>query len=149
MEEKVKKFFSEIFVNTYDYPFIIGFLEANGIDGIVPSLKQKNNRTCVNYEMFKDWWKQNYEAEHQEGTMVRIEDGSFDVHTEVNPEEGLIEYTITQGNKSAVITLDENANTFMLCNIRKAGHILLEHSKLKDFGDFLHKCKIYEILGWE
>ena len=146
MESKVKKFFSEIFVNTYDYPFIIGFLEANGIYGVVPSLKQKYNRTCVTYEMFKDWWKQNYEADQPERTMVSIEHGDFDVHTEVNPEKGLIEYTITQGEKSAVIKLDENANAFMLCNIRKAGRILLERSKLKDFGDFLHKCKIYEIL---
>lgn len=146
MKEKVKKFFSEIFVNTYDYPFIIGFLEANGIEGVVPSLNQKSNRTCINYEMFKDWWKQNYEEDHKEGTMVSIEDGDFDVHTEVNPEKGLIEYTITQGNKSAVITLDENANTFMFCNIRKAGRILLERSKLKGFGDLLHKCKIYKIL---
>ena len=146
MEEKVKKFFSEIFVNTYDYPFIIGFLEANGIEGIVPSLKQKDNRTCVNYEMFKDWWKQNYEADQPEGSTVSIENGDFDVHTEVNPEKGLIEYTITQGDKSAVIKLDENANTFMLCNIRKAGRILMERSKLKDCGDLLHKCKIYKIL---
>ena len=96
--------------------------------------------------MFKDWWKQNYEADQPEGTMVSIEDGDFDVHTEVNPEKGLIEYTITQGNKSAVITLGENANTFMFCNIRKAGRILLERSKLKDCGDLLHKCKIYKIL---
>ena len=147
MKEKVKKFFSEIFVKTYDYPFIVGFLEANGIDGVVPSLKQKGNRTCVNDDMFKDWWKQNYEADQPEGTMVSIEGGDFDVHTEVNPEKGLIEYTITQGNKSAVITLDENENTFMLCNIRKAGRILMERSKLKDFGDFLHKFKIYEFLG--
>ena len=147
MKEKVKKFFSEIFVKTYDYPFIVGFLEANGIDGVVPSLKQKGNRTCVNYEMFKDWWKQNYEADQPEGSTVSIEYGDFDVHTEVNPENGLIEYTITQGDKSAVIKLDENANTFLLCNIRKAGRILLERSKLKDFGDFLHLCKIYEILG--
>ena len=146
MEEKVKKFFSEIFVNTYDYPFIVGFLEANGIDGVVPSLKQKGNRTCVNYEMFKDWWKQNYEADQPERTMVSIEHGDFDVHTEVNPEEGLIEYTITQGNKSAVITLDENANTFMFSNIRKAGRILLERSKIEDFGDLLHKFKIYEFM---
>lgn len=146
MKSKVKKFFSEIFVKTYDYPFIIGFLEANGIEGIVPSLKQKDNRTCVNYEMFKNWWKQNYEAEKKECATVSIEDGGFDVHTEVNPEKGLIEYTITQGNKSAVITLDENANTFMFCNIRKAGRILLERSKLKGFGDLLHKCKIYKIL---
>ena len=147
MEEKVKKFFSEIFVQTYDYPFIIGFLEANGIYGIVPSLKQKYNRTCITYEMFKEWWKHNYESEKQEGATVSIEDGDFEFNAEVNPEKGIIEYTITQGNKSAVIKLNENGNTFMLCHIRKAGRILMERSKLKDFGDFLHKCKIYEILG--
>lgn len=147
MEEKVKKFFLEIFVQTYDYPFIIGFLEANGIYGIVPSLKQKYNRTCVTYEMFKDWWKQNYESDQPEGATVSIEDGDFEFNAEVNPEKGLIEYTIKQGEKSAVIKLDENANTFMLCNIRKAGRILMERSKLKDFGDLLHKFKIYEILG--
>ena len=146
MKEKVKKFFSEIFVNTYDYPFIIGFLEANGIYGVVPSLKKKDNRTCVNYEMFKDWWKQNYKAEKPEGSKVSIEDGDFEFNAEVNPEKGIIEYTITQGDKSAVIKLDENANTFMLCNIRKAGRILMERSKLKDFGDFLHKFKIYKFL---
>ena len=146
MEEKVKKFFSEIFVNTYDYPFIIGFLEANGIYGVVPSLKKNDSRTCVNYEKFKDWWKKNYKAEKPECSTVSIDDGDFEFNAEVNPEKGLIEYTIKQGNKSAVINLDENANTFMLCNIRKAGRILLERSKLKDFGDFLHKCKIYEIL---
>ncbi len=147
MEAKLKKFFSEVFVNTYDYPFIIGFLEANGIYGVVPSLKQKNNRTCVSYEMFKEWWKQNYEDEKKECATVSIEDGDFEFHADVNHENGIIEYTIKQGGKSAVIKLDEDANTFMLCNIRKAGHILLEHSKLKDFGDLLHKCNIYEILG--
>lgn len=147
MKAKVNKFFSEIFVQTYDYPFIIGFLEANGIYGIVPSLKQKYNQTCITYEMFKEWWKQNYESEKPEGATVSIEDGDFEFNAEVNPENGLIEYTIKQGEKSAVIKLDENANTFMLCNIRKAGRILMERSKLKDFGDFLHKCKIYEILG--
>ena len=97
--------------------------------------------------MFKEWRKQNYKSDKQECATVSIEDGDFDVHTEVNPEKGIIEYTITQGDKSAVIKLDEDANTFMLCNIRKAGQILLEHSKLKDFGDFLHKFKIYKILG--
>lgn len=147
MKAKVKKFFSEIFVKTYDYPFIIGFLEANGIEGVVPSLNQKSNRTCINYEMFKDWWKQNYEEDHQEGTIVSIEDGDFKVHTEVSTERGIIEYTFTQGDKTAIIKLNENANTFMLCNIRKAGRILLERSKIEDFGDFLHKCKINELLG--
>lgn len=147
MKAKVKKLFSEIFVNTYDYPFIIGFLEANGIYGVVPSLKKKDNRTCVNYEMFKDWWKKNYKADKPECATVSIEDGDFEFNAEVNPEKGIIEYTITQGKKSAVIKLDENANTFMLCNIRKAGRILMERSKLKDFGDLMHKFKIYEILG--
>ena len=147
MKAKVKKFFSEIFVKTYDYPFIVGFLEANGIDGVVPSLKQKGNRTCANYEMFKDWWKQNYKAEKPECSTVSIEDGAFEFNAEVNPENGLIEYTITQGDKSAVIKLDEDANTFLLCNIRKAGRILLERSKIEDFGDLLQKFKIYEILG--
>ena len=147
MEAKVKKFFSEIFVKAYDYPFIIGFLEANGIYGVVPSLKKKDNRTCVNYEIFKEWWKHNYEADKQEGATVSIEDGDFEFHAEVNHENGLIEYTITQGGKSAVIKLDEDANTFMLRNIRKAGRILLERSKIEDFGDFLHKFKIYKILG--
>ena len=147
MKAKVKKFFSEIFVKTYDYPFIVGFLEANGIDGVVPSLKQKGNRTCVNYEMFKDWWKQNYEENHKEGTIVSIEDGDFNVHTEISPERGVIEYTFTQGDKTAVIKLDEDANNFMFINIREAGRILLERSKIDNFGDFLHKCKIHELLG--
>ena len=96
--------------------------------------------------MFKEWWKQNHKADKPECATVSIEDGDFEFNAEVNPEKGLIEYTITQGKKSAVIKLDENANTFMLCNIRKAGRILMERSKLKDFGDFLRKCKIYEIL---
>ena len=147
MEAKVKKFFSEIFVNAYDYPFIIGFLEANGIYGVVPSLKKKGNRTCVNYEFFKEWWENNYEADKKEGATVSIEDGDFEFHAEVNHDNGLIEYTITQGDKSAVIKLDEDANTFLLCNIRKAGRILLERSKIEDFGDLLKKFKIYEILG--
>ena len=145
MKSKVKKLFSKFSVKAYDYPFIVGFIEAKGINDVVPTIDM-NSRMCINYEIFKDWWKQNYEADQPEGSTVSIEDGDFDVHTEVNPEKGLIEYTITQGDKSAVIKLDENANTFMLCNIRKAGLILMERSKLKGFGDFLRKCKIYEIL---
>ena len=145
MKSKVKKLFSKFSVKAYDYPFIVGFIEAKGINYVVPTIDM-NSRMCINYEIFKDWWKQNYEADQPEGSTVSIEDGDFDVHTEVNPEKGLIEYTITQGDKSAVIKLDENANTFMFCNIRKAGRILLERSKLKDCGDLLHKCKIYKIL---
>ena len=145
MKSKVKKLFSKFSVKAYDYPFIVGFIEAKGINDVVPTIDM-NSRMCINYEIFKDWWKQNYEADQPEGSTVSIEDGDFDVHTEVNPEKGLIEYTITQGDKSAVIKLGEKANTFMFCNIRKAGRILLERSKLKDCGDLLHKCKIYKIL---
>ena len=50
MKAKVKKLFSETFVKTYDYPFIIGFLEANGINGIVPSFEQNENPDSVNIE---------------------------------------------------------------------------------------------------
>lgn len=147
MESKVRKLFSETFVKTYDYPLIIGFLEANGINGIVPSFEQNENRSLLSYGKFKQWWKQNYKADKPECATVSIEDGDFEFNAEVNPEKGIIEYTITQGKKSAVIKLDENANTFMLCNIRKAGRILMERSKLKDFGYLLHKFKIYKILG--
>ena len=145
MKSKVKKFFSEIFVNTYDYPFIIGFLEANGIEGVVPSLKQKNNRTCVNYEMFKEWWKQNYEADQPEGSTVSIEDGDFDVHTEVNPENGLIEYTITQGDKSVAIDISEVVDEFVKYNTEQAERFIFERPHFKDLGYFIRKRIVSDI----
>ena len=49
-------------------------------------MKKKENRTCVNYEIFKDWWKKNYKADKPECATVSIEDGDFDIHTEVNPD---------------------------------------------------------------
>ena len=147
MEAKVRKLFSETFVKTYDYPLIIGFLEANGINGIVPSFEQNENRALLSYGKFKQWWKNNYKAEKPECSTVSIEDGDFEFNAEVNTENGIIEYTITQGDKTAVIKLDEDANNFMFINIREAGRILLERSKIENFGDFLHKFKIYEILG--
>ena len=146
MKSKLKKFFSEIFVNTYDYPFIIGFLEANGIEGIVPSLKQKDNRTCVNYEMFKDWWKQNYEADQPEGTMVSIEYGDFDVHTEVNPERGVIEYTFTQGDKTAVIDMAEVLDEFVKYNTKQAERFIFERPHYKDLEYFIRKHIVSDIL---
>ena len=139
MKEKVKKFFSEIFVKTYDYPFIVGFLEANGIDGVVPSLKQKGNRTCVNYEIFKDWWKQNYEEDHQEGTMVSIDYGDFNVHTEISPERGVIEYTITQGDKSAVINIAEALDEFVKYNTEQAERFIFKRPHFKGLEYFIRK----------
>ena len=147
MKEKVKKFFSEIFVKTYDYPFIIGFLEANGIEGIVPSLKQKDNRTCVNYEMFKDWWKQNYKEDHQEGTMVSIDYGDFNVHTEISPERGVIEYTITQGDKSAVINIAEALDEFLKYNTEQAERFIFKRPHFKGLEYFIRKHIVPDILG--
>ena len=147
MEEKVKKFFSEIFVNTYDYPFIIGFLEANGIYGVVPSLKKKENRTCVNYEMFKEWWKQNYEEDHQEGTMVSIDYGDFNVHTEISPERGVIEYTITQGDKSAVINIAEALDEFLKYNTEQAERFIFKRPHFKGLEYFIRKHIVPDILG--
>ena len=147
MKEKVKKFFSEIFVKTYDYPFIIGFLEANGIYGVVPSLKQKGNRTCVNYEIFKDWWKQNYEEDHQEGTMVSIDYGDFNVHTEISPERGVIEYTITQGDKSAVINIAEALDEFVKYNTEQAERFIFKRPHFKGLEYFIRKHIVPDILG--
>ena len=147
MKEKVKKFFSEIFVKTYDYPFIVGFLEANGIDGVVPSLKQKGNRTCVNYEMFKEWWKQNYEEDHQEGTMVGIDYGDFNVHTEISPERGVIEYTITQGDKSAVINIAEALDEFVKYNTEQAERFIFKRPHFKGLEYFIRKHIVPDILG--
>ena len=147
MKEKVKKFFSEIFVKTYDYPFIVGFLEANGIDGVVPSLKQKGNRTCVNYEIFKDWWKQNYEEDHQEGTMVSIDYGDFNVHTEISPERGVIEYTITQGDKSAVINIAEALDEFVKYNTEQAERFIFKRPHFKGIEYFIRKHIVPDILG--
>ena len=139
MEEKVKKFFSEIFVNTYDYPFIIGFLEANGIYGVVPSLKKKDNRTCINYEMFKDWWKKNYKADKPECATVSIEDGDFEFNAEVNPENGIIEYTITQGDKSAVINIVEALDEFVKYNTEQAERFIFGRPHFKDLEYFIRK----------
>ena len=147
MEAKVKKFFSEIFVNTYDYPFIIGFLEANGIYGVVPSLKKKDNRTCVNYEMFKDWWKKNYKDEKPEGSTVSIEDGDFEFNAEVNPEKGIIEYTITQGDKSAVINIAEALDEFVKYNTEQAEHFIFKCPHFKGLEYFIRKHIVPDILG--
>ena len=147
MEEKVKKFFSEIFVNTYDYPFIIGFLEANGIEGVVPSLKKKDNRTCVNYEMFKDWWKKNYKADKPECATVSIEDGDFEFNAEVNPENGIIEYTITQGDKSAVINIVEALDEFVKYNTEQAERFIFKRPHYKGIEYFIRKHTVPDILG--
>lgn len=138
MEEKVKKFFSEIFVKTYDYPFIVGFLEANGIDGVVPSLKQKGNRTCVNYEMFKEWWKQNCTKKHPKGADASV--------NEANPDSVNIEYIIAHGDKSSVIDMAEVIDEFVKYNTKQAERFIFERPHFKDLEYFIHKHIVSDIL---
>lgn len=147
MEEKVKKFFSEIFVNTYDYPFIIGFLEANGIEGVVPSLNQKGNRTCVNYEMFKDWWKQNCTQKQQKDAATIVNEESCGIRSEVNPDNASLRYIIEIGDKSAVINITEALDEFVKYNTEQAERFIFERPHFKDLEYFIRKHNVSDILG--
>ena len=147
MKAKVRKLFSETFVKTYDYPLIIGFLEANGINGIVPSFEQNENRALLSYGKFKQWWKQNYKAEKPEGSKVSIEDGDFEFNAEVNPEKGVIEYTITQGDKSAVINIAEALDEFVKYNTEQAERFIFKRPHFKGLEYFIRKHIVPDILG--
>ena len=138
MNEKVKKFFSEIFVKTYDYPFIVGFLEANGIDGVVPSLKQKGNRTCVNYEMFKDWWKQNCTQKQQKDTAESV--------NEAEPGSVNIEYIIARGDNHVAIDIEKVLDEFLEYNTKQAERFIFERPHFKDLEYFIRKHIVSDIL---
>ena len=138
MKEKVKKFFSEIFVKTYDYPFIVGFLEANGIDGVVPSLKQKGNRTFVNYEMFKDWWKQNCAQKQQKDTVESV--------NEANPDSVNIEYIIARGDDHVAIDIEKVLDEFLEYNTKQAERFIFERPHFKGLEYFIRKHIVSDIL---
>ena len=138
MKEKVKKFFSEIFVKTYDYPFIVGFLEANGIDGVVPSLKQKGNRTCVNYEIFKDWWKQNCAQKQQKDTVESV--------NEANPDSVNIEYIIARGDNHVAIDIEKVLDEFLEYNTKQAERFIFERPHFKGLEYFIRKHIVSDIL---
>lgn len=138
MKAKVKKFFSEIFVKTYDYPFIIGFLEANGIEGIVPSLKQKDNRTCVNYEMFKDWWKQNCTQKQQKDAAESV--------NEANPDSVNIEYIIARGDNHVAIDIEKVLDEFLEYNTKQAERFIFERPHFKGLEYFVRKHIVSDIL---
>ena len=104
MKAKVKKLFSETFVKTYDYPFIIGFLEANGINGIVPSFEQNENRALLSYDKFKQWWKQNCTQKQQKDTAERV--------NEANPDSVNIEYIIARGDNHVAIDIEKVLDEF-------------------------------------
>ena len=138
MKAKVKKFFSEIFVKTYDYPFIVGFLEANGIDGVVPSLKQNGNRTCVNYEMFKDWWKQNCAQKQQKDTVESV--------NEANPDSVNIEYIIARGDNHVAIDIEKVLDEFLEYNTKQAERFIFERPHFKGLEYFIRKHIVSDIL---
>ena len=138
MKYKVIKFFSSIFVNTYDYPFIIGFLEANGIEGIVPSLKQESGRTRINYEMFKKWWKQNCTKKQQKDAAASV--------NETNPDNVNIEYIIARGDNHVAIDIKEVLDEFLKYNTKQAERFIFERPHFKDLEYFIRKRIVSDIL---
>ena len=146
MKAKVKKFFSEIFVKTYDYPFIIGFLEANGVYGIVPSLKKDGNKNCVNYEMFKKWWKQNCAQKQPKCDAARVNNGNCGVRSDSNQDSVNIEYIISHGDKSAVIDMAEVLDEFVKYNTKQAERFIFERPHFKDLEYFIRKHIVSDIL---
>ena len=138
MKYKVIKFFSSIFVNTYDYPFIIGFLEANGIEGIVPSLKQESGRTRINYEMFKKWWKQNCMQKQQKDAAASVNDA--------NPDNVNIEYIIARGDNHVAIDIEKVLDEFLEYNTKQAERFIFERPHFKGLEYFIRKHIVSDIL---
>ena len=138
MKAKVRKLFSETFVKTYDYPFIIGFLEANGINGIVPSFEQNENRALLSYDKFKQWWKQNCTQKQQKDTAASV--------NEANPDNVNTEYIIAYGGKSVVIDIAEAVDEFMKYNTEQAGRFIFERPHFKGLEYFIRKHIVSDIL---
>src|SRR5574344_2647515 len=137
MEAKVRKLFSETFVRTYDYPFIIGFLEANGINGIVPYFEQNENRALLSYDKFKQWWKQNCTQKQQKDTAESV--------NEANPDNVNTEYIIAHGGKSVVIDMTEAVNEFVKYNTKQAERFIFERPHFKDLEYFIRKNIVSDI----
>ena len=146
MKAKVKKLFSETFVKTYDYPFIIGFLEANGIDGIVPSFEQNENRALLSYDKFKQWWKQNCTQKQPKCDAARVNNGNCGVRSDSNQDSVNIEYIISHGDKSAVIDMAEVLDEFVKYNTKQAERFIFERPHFKDLEYFIRKHIVSDIL---
>ena len=138
MKAKVKKLFSETFVKTYDYPFIIGFLEANGINGIVPSFEQNENRALLSYDKFKQWWKQNCVQKQQKDTVESV--------NEANPDSVNIEYIIARGDNHVAIDIKEVLDEFLEYNTKQAERFIFERPHFKDLEYFIRKHIVSDIL---
>lgn len=146
MKAKVKKLFSETFVKTYDYPFIIGFLEANGINGIVPSFEQNENRALLSYDKFKQWWKQNRAQKQPKCDAARVNNGNCGVRSDSNQDSVNIEYIISHGDKSAVIDMAEVLDEFVKYNTKQAERFIFERPHFKDLEYFIRKHIVSDIL---
>ena len=146
MKAKVKKLFSETFVKTYDYPFIIGFLEANGINGIVPSFEQNENRALLSYDKFKQWWKQNCAQKQPKCDAARVNNGNCGVRSDSNQDSVNIEYIISHGDKSAVIDMAEVLDEFVKYNTKQAERFIFERPHFKDLEYFIRKHIVSDIL---
>ena len=146
MKAKVKKFFSETFVKTYDYPFIIGFLEANGINGIVPSFEQNENRALLSYDKFKKWWKQNCAQKQPKCDAARVNNGNCGVRSDSNQDSVNIEYIISHGDKSAVIDMAEVLDEFVKYNTKQAERFIFERPHFKGLEYFIRKHIVSDIL---
>ena len=138
MKAKVKKLFLETFVKTYDYPFIIGFLEANGINGIVPSFEQNENRALLSYEMFKEWWKQNCAQKQQKDTVESV--------NEANPDSVNIEYIIARGDNHVAIDIEKVLDEFLEYNTKQAERFIFERPHFKGLEYFIRKHIVSGIL---
>ena len=139
MKAKVKKLFSETFVKTYDYPFIIGFLEANGINGIVPSFEQNENRALLSYDKFKKWWKQNCMQKQQKDAAASV--------NEANTDNVNIEYIIARGDKSYAINIAEALDEFVKYNTEQAERFIFKRPYYKGLEYFIRKHSVPVILG--
>lgn len=146
MKAKVKKLFSETFVKTYDYPFIIGFLEANGINGIVPSFEQNENRALLSYDKFKQWWKQNCAQKQPKDADERVNEAKNGIRLEENTRNGKIEHIVVLGDKSYAINLAEVLDEFVKYNTKQAERFIFERPHYKDLEYFIRKNIVSDIL---
>ena len=146
MKAKVKKLFSETFVKTYDYPFIIGFLEANGINGIVPSFEQNENRALLSYDKFKDWWKQNCAQKQPKDADERVNEAKNGIRLEENTRNGKIEHIVVLGDKSYPINIAEVLDDFVKYNTEQAERFIFERPHYKGLEYFIRKHIVSDIL---
>lgn len=146
MKSKVKKLFSETFVKTYDYPFIIGFLEANGINGIVPSFEQNENRALLSYDKFKQWWKQNCTQKQPKDADERVNEAENGIRSEENTRNGKIEHIVVLGDKSYAINIAEVLDDFLKYNTEQAECSIFVQPHFKDLRYFIRKHIISDIL---